>query len=218
MWMKSGIFAVIAVTALAVSAVAAPAPVASMGVVVQSNNARLNSSPVADRATIFSGDTLATETAGALRARFGSSQIYLFPNSNVAVSQTASGFSADLTAGSVLLSSAAGESFQVLANGAIVQPKSNQPSMAQVSWVSPTELMLTSRRGDLQVTMGEETQTVNEGSSYRMMIAPAGQPAASPGQPSGGSGASKFYLVAIVIVAAGTGVALWRAFESSSSN
>jgi hypothetical protein len=218
MFMKSGIFAVIAVTVLAVSAVAAPAPVASMGVVVQSNNASLNNSPVADRATIFSGDTLATETTGALRARFGSSQIYLFPNSNVAVSQTANGFSADLTAGSVLLSSAAGESFQVLANGAIVQSKSNQPSMAQVSWVSPTELMLTSRRGDLQVTMGDETQTVNEGSSYRMMIAPAGQPAASAGQASGGSGASKFYLVAIVIVAAGTGVALWRAFESSSSN
>jgi len=218
MLMKSGIFAVIAVTVLAVSALAAPAPVASIGVVVQSNNASLNSSPVADRATIFSGDTLATETTGALRARFGSSQIYLFPNSNVAVGQTANGFSADLTAGPVLLSSAAGESFQVLANGAIVQPKSNQPSMAQVSWVSPTELMLTSRRGDLQVTMGDETQTVNEGSSYRMMIAPAGQTAASPGQPSGGSGAGKFYLVAIVIVAAGTGVALWRAFESSSSN
>jgi hypothetical protein len=193
---------------------------ASMGVVLQANNASLNGSPAANSAAIFDGNTLSTNDAGALRARFGSSQIYLFSNSKVTVSHEANGFVADLAGGSVLLSSSAGETYSVLADGAIVQPKSGSESVAQISWVSPTELMLTSRRGDLQVTMGEETQTVSEGSSYRMMIAPASQPAASPASPaaqSGGSNVGAFYLVAILIVGAGTGVALWRAFESTSS-
>jgi hypothetical protein len=218
---KSGILAVLTVTVLAVTVAAAPVPVASMGVVLQANNANLSGSPVVIGATIFAGDTLTTDNAGALRARFGSSQIYLFPNSNVSVSQSAGGFSADLSGGTVLLSSGASDSYSVLADGAIVQPKDNQKSVAQISWVSPTELLLTSRVGDLQVTMGDETQTVNAGSSYRMMIAPAGQPAASPagqpGQPAASSGTNSFYLVAILVIAAGTGIALWRAFESTAS-
>jgi hypothetical protein len=215
---KIGIFAVLAVTVLAVSAAAVPAPVASMGVVLQATHASVNGSPVANHATIFSGDKLATDNAGAVRAQFGSSQIYLFSNSNVSLSHTANGFAADLTGGSVLLSAGAGETFEVLADGAIVQSKSaNQKTVAQISMVSPTELMLTSRQGDLQVTMGDETRTVTEGSSYRMSISPASQPGSSPAAQAGGTGATTFTLVAVGIVAAGTGVALWRAFESTSS-
>jgi hypothetical protein len=217
---KSGMFAVLAVAILTVSVTAAPVPVASIGAVVQANEASLNGSPAVNRATISNGDTLSTDNAGALRAQFGSSQIYLFANSRVSVSRTANGFSADLTGGSVLLSSGAGERYRVLADGAVLQPKGNQKSVAQISWVSPTELMLTSRLGDLEVTMGDETQTVSEGSSYRMTIAPASQPGASPaGQPASasGGGSGAFYLAAVSVVAAGTGVALWRAFESTSS-
>jgi hypothetical protein len=213
------VLAVLAVATFAVSvAVAAPAPMASMGVVLQANNANLSGSPVVIGATIFNGDTLSTENTGALRARFGSSQIYLFPNSNVSVTQSADGFSATLEGGTVLVSSGVGASYSVLADGAIVQPKSNEKSVAQISYVSPTELMLTSSIGDLQVTMGDETQTVTAGTSYRMMIAPAGQPAASPAaQPAATSGANRFYLVAILAIVVGTGIALWRAFESSSA-
>jgi len=188
-----------------------------MGVVLHANHANLNGSPVVNRATIFSGDTLSTDNAGGVRAQFGSSQIYLFPNSNVSVSHTPYGFNADLTGGSVLLSSGVGETFEVLADGAIVHPKASQKSVAQISWVSPTELMLTSRQGDLEVTMGDETRTVNQGSSYRMTIAPASQPGSSPTPQAGGTGATTFTLVAVGVVAAGTGVALWRAFESTSS-
>jgi hypothetical protein len=216
--MNIGIFAVLAVAVLAVPAAAVPAPVASMGVVLQANHASLNGSPAVSRATIFSGDTLSTDHAGGVRAQFGSSQIYLFSNSNVSVSHTANGFSANLTSGSVLLSSAAGETFAVLADGALVRPKANQKAEAQISLVSPTELMLTSRLGDLQVTMGDETRTVNQGASYRMTIAPASQPGSSPAAQAGGTGATTFTLVAVGVVAAGTGVALWRAFESTSSN
>jgi hypothetical protein len=187
-----------------------------MGIVLQADHANVSGSPVVIGSTIFSGDTFATENAGALRARFASGQIYLFPNSNVGVSQMPNGFVASLTAGTVLLS---GQSYQVLADGAVIQPKGDQPSVAQVSWVSPTELMLTSRRGDLQVTMGDETQTIAEGSSFRMMITPASQPAAGAASPTPAltSGTNRFYLVAVVLISVGTGIAIWRAMESTPS-
>jgi hypothetical protein len=136
----------------------------------------------------------------------------------VSVNKTAAGFSANLTGGTVLVSSGEGEGFQVLADGAVIQPKSNQKTVAQISWVSSTELLLTSREGDLAVTMGDETQTVSEGSSFRMMITPASQPAASspmPAQPVVFAGQNRFYFVAILFIAAGTTYALIRAFEST---
>jgi hypothetical protein len=215
---KSAIFAALAVAVFAVAAVASPTPVASMGMVLQANNATLSGSPVINGATIFNGDTLSTDKAGALRARFGSSQIYLFPNSNVSVSQSSSGFSAALSNGTVLVSSGSGGTYSVLADGAIVRPKAGSQSVAQITWVSPTELMLSSRRGDLQVTMGDETQTVSEGSSYKMMISPASQPAASPAaQPAASSGTNSFVLVAILVIAGGTAVAVAIALESTSA-
>jgi hypothetical protein len=215
---KSAIFALVAVAIFAVTAAAAPVPVASMGVVLQANNANLSGSPVVTGATIFNGDTLSTDNAGVLRARFGSSQIYLFPNSNVSISQTANGFSAVLSGGTVQLSSGSGQTYSVLANGAIVHPAGNSQSISQITWVSPTELLLTSRRGDLDVTMGEETQTISAGTSFKMMIAPASQPAASPaGQPALSSGTNSFYLIAILLIAAGTAAAIAIALESTSA-
>jgi len=219
MAMKSRIFAALAAAVLAVSAAAAPGPLPSMGVILQADNADLGGSTAVIGATIFTGDTLATENTGELRARFGPSQIYLFPNSNVLVNKTANGFSANLTGGSVLVSSGAGETFQVLADGATVQPKTSQQTVAQISWVSPTELLLTSRLGDLAVTMGDETQTVSAGSSFRMMITPAAQPGSSPtpAQPVVFAGQNRFYFVAILFISAGTTYALIRALESNDA-
>lgn len=218
--MRSGILAVLAVAVLAVSAAAATAPVNSMGIVLNANNASLNGSTAVNRATIFSGDMLATQNAGELRALFGSSQVYLFANSMLSVSQVGDGLSAELTGGSVLLTSGEGQTFRVMADGVVVQPKGNGHSVAQISFVSPTELMLTSRQGDLELTMGDETQTVAQGNSYRVTIKSPSQPAspASPAPIASGGGSTAFFVVALVIVGTGTGVALWRAFESSSSN
>lgn len=216
---KNGLLSVVVIAALVLSAAAAPVSSPSMGVILQADNANLSGSPVVNGASIFNGDTLTTDRAGSLRARFGSAQIYLYPNSNVSVDRLASGFSARLNSGTVLLSSGPSGTYQVMADGAIVQPKGNQQSVAQISWVGPTELLLSSQEGDLQVTMGDETQTVTAGSSYRMMIMPASQPAASPAAPApvAVSGSNSFYLVAVVLIITGTVIALIRALESESS-
>ncbi len=100
------------------------------------------------------------------------------------------------------------------ADGATIQPKNGQPTIAQVSYINANELMLTSKRGDLLVSLGEQTQTINEGASYRMMI----QPGSGPGpQGAFSSGRNWFYVVLIVAAAGGIAYGIDAAVSGSSS-
>ncbi len=187
------------------------APSASMGVVLQEDHASLGSVPITNGSAIFDGDNLLTEGSGYLRARLGQSQIYMLPGSSILVHRISNGFSASMGSGTIVLSSAAGERFQVLANGAMIQPAADKPTLAQVTYISENELLVSSRHGDLLVSMGDESQTVKDGTSYRMMINPGNGPG-----PQGNitSGKNKFYLVLIVLAAAGAGVATYLALET----
>ena len=113
--------------------------------------------------------------------------------------------------GTIVLSSAAGEKFQVLANGATIQPVADKPTLAQVTYISENELIVSSRRGDLLVSMGDESQTVKDGTSYRMMINPGDGPG-----PQGmfKSGRNKFVLILIVAAGVAATVATVLALET----
>ncbi len=187
------------------------APSASMGVIIQAERASLGSVPIASGSAIFDGDNLLTDGSGNLRARVGQSQIYLMPNSNVQIHRIANGFSASIGSGTIVLSSAAGETFQVLANGATIQPATAKPTLAQVTYINVNELILTSRHGDLLVSLGDDTKTVSEGSSYRMMIQPGGGPG-----PQGmfTSGKNRFFLVLITAAVVTATVSLVLALET----
>jgi hypothetical protein len=175
------------------------APSASMGVVLQEDRASLGSIPITNGSAIFDGDNLLTEGSGYLRARLGQSQIYMLPSSSIQVHRISNGFSASMGSGTIVLSSAAGEKFQVLANGATIQPVAEKPTLAQVTYISENELIVSSRHGDLLVSMGDESQTVKDGTSYRMMI----NPGSGPG-PQGifKPGRNKFVLILIFATAA----------------
>lgn len=187
------------------------APSASMGVIIQAERASLGSVPIASGSAIFDGDNLLTDGSGNLRARVGQSQIYLMPNSDVQIHRIANGFSASIGSGTIVLSSAAGETFQVLANGATIQPATAKPTLAQVTYINVNELILTSRHGDLLVSLGDDSKTVSEGSSYRMMIQPGGGPG-----PQGmfTSGKNRFFLVLITAAVVTATVSLVLALET----
>jgi len=182
-----------------------------MGVIIQAERASLGSVPIASGSAIFDGDNLLTDGSGNLRARVGQSQIYLMPNSDVQIHRIANGFSASIGSGTIVLSSAAGETFQVLANGATIQPATAKPTLAQVTYINVNELILTSRHGDLLVSLGDDTKTVSEGSSYRMMIQPGGGPG-----PQGmfTSGKNRFFLVLITAAVVTATVSLVLALET----
>jgi hypothetical protein len=130
--------------------------------------------------------------------------VHAFPN----------GFSANLGAGSVSVSSAQGQTFQVIADGATVRPSDSQPTSGQIAMISATELILTSTRGTLEVSMGDEVRTVEAGSSYRMEVE-SEDPGPGPNPQSPHATARNHFLwIAIPVIAAVAGVVIWRALVS----
>lgn len=192
------------------------APVkAPLGVVLHADRAMVGRSRAINGATVFQGDRLATDPAGQLRVRFGSSQAHLFPGSAAVVDQSAAGFSADLTVGTVSLSSGNGGTFSLTANGALVRPGASQATVAQVTRVSPRELLLSSNKGPLEVTFNGEVTILAEGNSYRMLMDPADAQVPQGTQAAGRSRKRGIFIL-IGVAGAATGIAIAISQGSSS--
>jgi hypothetical protein len=136
-------------------------------------------------------------------------------NSSALVHGLPNGFSADLAAGTVVVSSSQGQTFQLLADGATIRPAGTQGTVGQITKVSATELLLSSSRGGLEVTYGGEVKTVEAGSSYRMEIDPED---ADPGPQGGPLHTGRRRRAAYYAIAGGvavvTGILIWRALMS----
>ena len=188
---------------------------APLGVIVQADRAQVGADITSGGATIYDGDRLETQDTGTLRARMGGSQIYLRPSSAADVHGLANGFSANLMHGTVVLSSLEGQTFQLLANGAAIRPVGNHPTVAQVTYLSPTALVLTSERGAIEISMGEEVKTIDAGTSYRMETVADDS---GPGPQGGPYHTARNHFVLIVLLFGGvaTGIIAWRALMSPS--
>jgi hypothetical protein len=195
--------------------VASPAssPSAPLGVVVSAENANVGAGVTTSGATIYDGDHLQTPANSTLRVRLGSGQMVLRQNTIADVHAFPNGFSANLGAGTVIASSPEGQTFQVVADGATVRPANAQATSGQVSMISPTELILTSTRGTLEVTMGDEVKTVEAGSSYRLEVETE-DPGPYPQQTAHATARNRFLWIAIPAIAAVTGIIIWRALVS----
>lgn len=202
--------------ALLAAPAAASEPV--LGVITQAQRGNVGDRSAITGSSIFDGDFLQTDMDGSLRVRLGSSQAYFFDGGAAVLRQSADGFSVSLTRGGVVLSSGPGQAFHLLADGATIQPNTSQPTVAQVTWVSAKELVVASRKGPLQVSMGDETQTIADGASYRMVInPPAAAAAKTPGAvPQAKAGSNAFVLVLIGAAVAAVAVGVVLTVESPS--
>ena len=208
-----------ALSAAPIMAAPASSPSAPLGVVLASENAHVGAGVTASGATIYDGDRLNTPANSTLRVRLGSGQLVLRQNSTADVHSLANGFSASLENGTIVASSAEGQTFQILADGATIRPANDQPASGQIAMISPTELVLTGNRGTLLITMGEETKTLEAGSSYRLEVETA-DPAATPDpnpQAPHATARNRFLWIAIPAVAAATGIVIWRALVSPTT-
>jgi hypothetical protein len=216
----SGLALVLSAALIGIPAMAMPASPASapLGVILQADRAHVGADITTGGATIYEGDRLETQDDGTLRARLGVSQMYLRASTAAVVHGLSNGFSASLMRGTVVVSSPEGQTFQLLASGVTIRPVGTQAVTAQVTLVSANELLLTSNRGAIEVSMGDEVKTIEAGSSYRMEVQPE-----DPGPQGSGTGPQHtgrrrrlaFFLLGGAI-AAGTGIAVWRALESPS--
>ena len=147
--------ALIGISAMAMPANSASAP---LGSILQAERAHAGADIASGGATIYDGDRLETQGDGTLRVRLGGSQMYLRPSTMTEVHGLSNGYSASLLQGTVIASSPEGQTFQLLANGASVRPLGTHATVAQVTRVTPTELLLTSNMGAIQVSYEGDVQ------------------------------------------------------------
>jgi hypothetical protein len=194
-------------------------PSVPLGVVVAAENSNVGAGVTTSGATIYDGDRLQTQANSSLRVRLGSGQMVLRQNTIADVHAFPNGFSANLGGGTVVVSSPEGQTFQLIADGATIRPANAQATSGVISLISPTQLILTSTRGTLEVSMGDELKTVEAGSSYRMEVetedsgpGPQGQ-----GQAPHPTARNRFIFFLIPTVAAVTGIIIWRALVSPTA-
>jgi hypothetical protein len=198
-----------------VMAAPASSPSAPLGVVLASENAHVGAGVTTSGATIYDGDHLQTPENSTLHVKLGSGQIVLRQNTIADVHSFPNGFSANLNAGSVIVSSAEGQTFQLFADGATIRPATAQATTGQISMVSSNEMILTATRGTLEVVMGDEVKTLEAGNSYRMEVE-SEDPPAMP-QTTRPTARNHFLWIAIPAVGIVTGVVIWRALVSPTT-
>jgi hypothetical protein len=184
--------------------------------VVQADRAQISSGDAASGATIFDGDTLSTNSRGGLRARLGETQLYLTGDSVATVHQASGGVSAKLKRGTAIFSSSSPEAFELVASEAHIRARSAKPTYAQVTLEGPHQLVLTSQRGELEVTISGEVREVPEGKSYRVYI-----DSADPSPRGGGAfpiatARTHWVLLAALLIAGTTSYLIWSAVHSPS--
>ena len=190
---------------------------APIGSIVQATRDKGAVDTSSEGTTIYDGDSLTTGGTNTLMARLGGPRILLNSNSGVVVHGIANGFAATLTSGTIAASAGSGQTFQVTADGLTIQPFGAEPAVAQMTLLNATQIEVTSAKGVLKVSMGGQTDTIEEGKSYRLEVEPDTLTDAGPqGGPPTAAGRSHFKKVVIIILVGATAIVVWRALMSPS--
>jgi hypothetical protein len=198
------------------------APSSSLGTVVYADRAHVGAAQASVGATVFSGDRLSTEQTGSVQVRAGAARLLLSSASSATFSQDAASPAAILTSGSAIFSTANSNAFALHAGSAVIGPNTNQPTIGQVTVLTPKELIVKCTRGSLRIAVEDDVREIPEGAAYRIVLDPnAADPQGPRGAGTKGYGGppikaakSKFIWYAIAITAVVTYFAFKEAFES----
>ena len=198
---------------------------APMGTITAATSAHVGTTAASSGSTVFGGDHLSTEKSGSIQIRAGAARFLLSGASSAALNMKDGVPAATLLSGTAVFSTANAKAFLLHASTADIRPQSDQPTVAQVTYLNDKELRVRATRGSLAITVEDETQFVPEGSAYRVILDPSSYYAAESPQGPAGAGAgsgkpprkagrSHFLLIAIIITGVATGVALYEALQS----
>ena len=218
--LKSVVAWLVSFSLLATPVLAAPA--SSLGVVVYADRAHVGAGLASVGATIFSGDRLSTEQSGSLQMRTNAARLLLASGSIATLAQDETTPAATLTLGSATFSTVGANALAVHVGTAVIRPNSNQPTIGQVTVLTPKELIVKSNRGSLTIAVDDDVREIPEGGAYRVVLDPnAADPQGPRGAGSKGYGGppiraakSKFIWYAIAVTAVVTYFAVSEALES----
>ncbi|HET9803386.1 MAG TPA: hypothetical protein VFP96_09125 [Candidatus Acidoferrum sp.] len=160
------------------------AVVAVVGVVTQASRANLASANVSAGANVYDGDSLTTASDGLLCVRTGAAQFYLAAHSGVRLHSAPTGTLVQLTAGTLVFSSAKSDAMEVEISQARIRAAVDIATVAQISSVSPRIIEVRAKRGALQLSYKDDTELIPEGSSARILLDPTDEETASASAPS----------------------------------
>jgi hypothetical protein len=198
----------------------------ALGTVVASEGASVGGAGAPVGTTIFAGDNLRTADAGSVQLRTGAARFLLAASSMATVSGDGGMPEATLLRGSATFSTASAKAFALNAATAVIRPKSDEPTVGQVTILSAKELLVKCTRGALVITVGDDSREIAEGSAYRIVLDPAESEEAQNQPPPQGAGTkgsggsplkaakSRFVWYATAAVAVVAIIAVHEALES----
>jgi len=196
-----------------------------LGTVIAADRAHVGEAGADVGTTVYSGDRVSTDSEGSMQVRAGAARLLLLSSSTAIVNSDEGAPSAKLLLGTATFSTGNAHAFTLYVSTAAIRSNTDAPTIGTVTYVNDKELLVSARRGSLIVTVENEEQVVAEGTSYRVLLDPAmaqGPEGAGAGKPQGAggqggplrAGRSRFLLLTTALIAAGTGVAIYVAFES----
>jgi ferric-dicitrate binding protein FerR (iron transport regulator) len=198
----------------------------ALGTVVASDRASVGGAGAAVGTTIFSGDKLSTADAGSVQLRTSAARFMLAASSMATVDEDGGMPEARLLRGTATFSTANVKAFALNASTAVIKPKSDEPTVGQVTMLSAKQLLVKCTRGALTITVGDDSRVIAEGSAYRIVLdaseseeaqnqpPPEGAGAKGSGRPPLMAAKSKFVWYAIAAVSVATILAVQEALES----
>jgi hypothetical protein len=107
--------------------------------------------------------------AGRARVRIGGVQMEVMPDSIVVFEEIDAAAGASVLQGTMGFAAPANGAVAVRAAGILIRPQTKQPTQGQVQILGPTEFLITSFHGPLELTMGNAALVVPEGTTYRVV-------------------------------------------------
>jgi hypothetical protein len=210
----------------------------ALGLVSKTFDGEIDKARAAEGASVYSGDYLSTNEHGSLLVRIGELGLELQSSSAVHIYRTPYGAVVELNRGSVLYSTPGGpQNLVIVASDVRVTPSLLYQDSGRVTIDDPCNITVYSQHGQVNVKVGSESRNIEEGKSYRVRAeqsityreyvspdadnyhhyhdhtpcAPVdivhGHTPIAPGQ-------SHFVLAATALAGAGTGIAIWKNWES----
>lgn len=147
----------------------------ALGVVIQSQIARLGTSTLAIGTSVYPGDSLWTDVGGMLRVKVNSGQIYLLGSSAMTLGQLDGWVQGTVTRGTAGFSANYADRLELVVPQGALRPAEGQPANGQVTILNPTEVVVSAYRGALILDNAGEVHVIGAGSSYRVTILPDDQ-------------------------------------------
>ena len=157
--------------------------VGAVGVVTQASGASIASARVSTGATVYDGDSLATDADGLLRVRAREAQFYLAGQSSVRMRSAPAGALVQLAAGTLVFSSTNATAMDVEVARAHIRPASNDLTVAQIAIAGPKSIDIRAKRGSLEFSYEGESKVIPEGVSYRFILDPLDREMTEAGPP-----------------------------------